>query len=67
MDKPSDTAKRINERLGFYASDFRVFIEKNLFTFRHVVSEEIEASFRDGIDAGIFANILVREARNKKR
>ena len=66
MDSPTDTAKRINERLGFYASNYRVFIEKGLFTFRHVVTEEIEASFRDGIDAGIFANILVREARQKK-
>lgn len=66
MDSPTDTAKRINERLGFYASDYRVFIEKGLFTFRHVIKDEVEASFRDGIDAGIFANILVREARNKK-
>ncbi len=66
MDSPTDTAKRINERLGFYASNYRVFLEKGLFTFRHVVTEEIEASFRDGIDAGIFANILVREARQNK-
>ena len=66
MDSPTDTVKRINERLGFYASDFRVEYERKLYTFRHVVTLEIEASFRDGIDAGIFANILVREARQKK-
>lgn len=66
MDSPTDTAKRINERLGYYASEYRVFVEKGLFTFRHIVSEQVEASFRDGIDAGIFANILVREARKKK-
>lgn len=66
MDSPHDTAKRINERLGFYAANYRVFVEKGLFVFRHVVTEEVEASFRDGIDAGIFANILVREARKNK-
>lgn len=66
MDSPNDTAKRINERLGYYASEYRVFLEKGLFIFRHIVSEQVEASFHDGIDAGIFANILVREARKKK-
>ena len=66
MDSPHDTAKRINDRLGFYASDFRVFLEKGLFVFRHVVTTKVEASFRDGIDAGIFANILIREARKNK-
>lgn len=66
MDSPTNTAKRINERLGYYASNYRVFIEKDQYVFRHVVTEKVEASFRDGIDAGIFANILVREARKRK-